>query len=36
MSEEKMVISKTPVRVGLFGGGTDYREYFEKKSGVYQ
>jgi D-glycero-alpha-D-manno-heptose-7-phosphate kinase len=29
-----MIISKTPVRVSFFGGGTDYREYFERKGGA--
>ena len=29
-----MIISRTPVRLSFFGGGTDYREYFERKSGV--
>jgi D-glycero-alpha-D-manno-heptose-7-phosphate kinase len=28
-----MVISRTPVRLSFFGGGTDYREYFERKGG---
>lgn len=29
-----MIISKTPVRFSLFGGGTDYREYFERNGGA--
>jgi len=29
-----MIISKTPVRLSFFGGGTDYREYFERKGGA--
>ncbi len=29
-----MIISRTPVRISLFGGGTDYREYFERKGGA--
>lgn len=29
-----MIISKTPVRLSLFGGGTDYREYFERFPGA--
>lgn len=29
-----MIISRTPVRVSFFGGGTDYREYFERKGGA--
>ena len=29
-----MIISRTPVRLSFFGGGTDYREYFERKSGA--
>ncbi|BBO86924.1 kinase [Desulfosarcina ovata] len=29
-----MIISKTPVRLSFFGGGTDYREYFERKDGA--
>jgi len=30
----RMVISRTPVRISFFGGGTDYREYFERKGGA--
>ena len=26
-----MLISKTPLRISLFGGGTDFPEYFNKK-----
>ena len=29
-----MIISKTPLRLSLLGGGTDYREYFDKKNGA--
>lgn len=29
-----MIISKTPVRLSFFGGGTDYREYFEHHPGA--
>lgn len=29
-----MVISRTPVRLSFFGGGTDYREYFERSKGA--
>jgi D-glycero-alpha-D-manno-heptose-7-phosphate kinase len=29
-----MIISKTPVRISFFGGGTDYREYFERHRGA--
>jgi D-glycero-alpha-D-manno-heptose-7-phosphate kinase len=29
-----MIISRTPVRISFFGGGTDYREYFERKKGA--
>jgi len=29
-----MIISRTPVRISFFGGGTDYRGYFERKSGA--
>lgn len=29
-----MIISKTPVRFSLFGGGTDYKEYFERNNGA--
>ena len=25
-----MIVSKTPLRASLFGGGTDFREYFHK------
>jgi D-glycero-alpha-D-manno-heptose-7-phosphate kinase len=28
------VIVKTPLRISLFGGGTDYREYFERSGGA--
>ena len=28
-----MVISRTPFRMSFFGGGTDYKEYFEKYGG---
>lgn len=28
------VIVKTPLRISLFGGGTDYREYFERNGGA--
>lgn len=29
-----MIISKTPVRFSFFGGGTDYKEYFERNNGA--
>ena len=29
-----MIISKTPFRVSLFGGGTDYYEWFSKYEGA--
>ncbi len=29
-----MIISRTPVRVSFFGGGTDYREYYERCGGA--
>ncbi|MEW6540770.1 MAG: kinase [Bacillota bacterium] len=29
-----MIISRTPVRLSFFGGGTDYREYFMRKGGA--
>src|SRR3972149_2088654 len=29
-----MIISRTPVRISLFGGGTDYRQYFERRGGA--
>jgi D-glycero-alpha-D-manno-heptose-7-phosphate kinase len=29
-----MIISKTPLRVSFFGGGTDYYEYFEEFGGI--
>lgn len=29
-----MIISRTPVRLSFFGGGTDYREYFEVLGGA--
>lgn len=28
------IIVKTPLRISLFGGGTDYREYFERNDGA--
>ena len=29
-----MIITKTPVRVSLFGGGTDYPNYFKRNNGL--
>lgn len=29
-----MIISRTPVRLSFFGGGTDYREYYERQGGA--
>ena len=29
-----MIISRTPVRLSFFGGGTDYREYFDRHNGA--
>lgn len=29
-----MIISRTPVRISFFGGGTDYREYYVRKKGA--
>ncbi len=29
-----MIISRTPVRLSFFGGGTDYRAYFERRGGA--
>ena len=29
-----MIISKTPVRVSFFGGGTDYPDYFKVHGGA--
>jgi D-glycero-alpha-D-manno-heptose-7-phosphate kinase len=29
-----MIISRTPVRLSFFGGGTDYNEYFEREGGA--
>jgi len=29
-----MIISRTPVRISFFGGGTDYREYYERHGGA--
>jgi len=29
-----MILSKTPVRISFFGGGTDYPAYFERKKGA--
>ena len=30
-----MIISKTPLRASLFGGGTDFRDYYENATGGY-
>lgn len=29
-----MIITRTPVRISLFGGGTDYREYYRRQRGA--
>jgi D-glycero-alpha-D-manno-heptose-7-phosphate kinase len=29
-----MIVSRTPLRISLFGGGTDYPEYFNRKHGA--
>jgi D-glycero-alpha-D-manno-heptose-7-phosphate kinase len=29
-----MIISQTPIRVSFFGGGTDFKDYYEKYSGA--
>ena len=29
-----MIISKTPFRMSLFGGGTDYNDWFENNGGI--
>jgi D-glycero-alpha-D-manno-heptose-7-phosphate kinase len=29
-----MIITQTPLRISFFGGGTDFREYFEEESGL--
>ena len=29
-----MIISRTPVRISFFGGGTDYREYYLRNGGA--
>ena len=29
-----MLVSKTPYRVSLFGGGTDFPEYFKKRKSI--
>ncbi len=29
-----MIISRTPVRISYFGGGTDYREYYHRNGGA--
>jgi D-glycero-alpha-D-manno-heptose-7-phosphate kinase len=29
-----MIISRAPVRISFFGGGTDYPEYFLKEGGA--
>ncbi|MGQ9787039.1 MAG: GHMP family kinase ATP-binding protein, partial [Anaerolineae bacterium] len=28
-----MIITQTPIRVSLFGGGTDFRDYYEREEG---
>ena len=28
-----MILTRTPFRISLFGGGTDYPEWFQKKEG---
>ena len=28
-----MIVSRTPVRLSFFGGGTDYKEYYRRKGG---
>ncbi|NGX28906.1 MAG: D-glycero-alpha-D-manno-heptose 7-phosphate kinase [Candidatus Anoxychlamydiales bacterium] len=30
----RMIISRTPVRISLFGGGTDYPAFYERHSGI--
>lgn len=29
-----MIISRTPVRISFFGGGTDYRDHYDRRGGV--
>ena len=29
-----MIISRAPVRISFFGGGTDYPEYFQNEPGA--
>jgi len=29
-----MIISRTPFRISFFGGGTDYRKWFEENGGA--
>ena len=29
-----MIITRTPVRISLFGGGTDYPDYYNSKKGA--
>ena len=29
-----MIVSRTPVRLSFFGGGTDYKEYYRRKEGA--
>ncbi|NGX30580.1 MAG: D-glycero-alpha-D-manno-heptose 7-phosphate kinase [Candidatus Anoxychlamydiales bacterium] len=33
-STSRMIISRTPVRISLFGGGTDYPAFYERHSGI--
>ena len=30
-----MIISKTPLRISFFGGGTDFPEWFMKNNGLF-
>src|ERR1700733_1047098 len=30
----KMIVSRTPLRISFFGGGTDYPEYFQRARGA--
>ena len=33
MAENNLIIVRTPLRISFFGGGTDFKKYYEKKSG---
>ena len=34
INKNELIITKTPLRVSLFGGGTDHYDYFSKYDGI--